>query len=112
MAVMMHYGLRSHLLMVMPSTIAANEAKTLDWRTKDERVLGDLILSIVIPHRGIIRGVRTAKEAWEKVLAVYATKLASNILHLKKELYQCRMEDVTAKDAMQTHISQLRPGLH
>ena len=108
MAVLMHYGLRSHLLMVMPPTIAADEAKALDWRTKDERVLGDLILSISTPLRGIIRNVGTAKEAWEKVLAVYETKLASNILHLKKELYQCRMEDSTAKDAMQTHISRMR----
>ena len=108
MAVLMHYGLRSHLLMVMPLTIAVDEAKAQDWRIKDERVLGDLILSIATPLRGIVRGVETAKDAWEKVLAVYETKLASNILHLKKELYQCRMEDSTAKDAMQTHISRMR----
>ena len=108
MAVLMHYGLRSHLLGAMPPTIAMDEAKALDWRTKDERVLGDLILSISTPLRGIVRNVGTAREAWEKVLAVYETKLASNVLHLKKELYQCRMEDVTAKDAMQTHISRMR----
>ena len=108
MAVLMHYGLRSHLLMVMPPIIAMDETKAQDWRTKDERVLGDLILSIATPLRGVVRGVGTAKEAWQKVLAVYETKLASNILHLKKEFYQCRMEDSTAKDAMQTHISRMR----
>ena len=108
MAVLMHYGLRSHLLTDIPPTVSGDEAKAQEWKTKDERVLGDLILSIAIPLRGIVRGAETAKKAWEKVLAVYETKLASNVLHLKKELYQCRMEDVTAKDAMQTHISRMR----
>ena len=70
MAVLMHYGLRSHLLVAMPPMVAVDEAKALDWRTKDERVLGDLILSISTPLRGIVRNVGTAKEAWEKVLAV------------------------------------------
>ena len=105
---LMHYGLRSHLLMDIPPAIAVDETKAQEWRTKDERVLGDLILSIAIPLRGIVRGVGTAKEAWEKVLAVYETKMAANVLHLKKELYQCRMEDTTAKDAMQLHISRMR----
>ena len=107
-AVLMHYGLRSHLTTGMPASIAVDEEKALDWKIKDERVLGDLILSISTPLRSVVRGAGTAKEAWEKVLAVYETKLASNILHLKKELYQCRMEDVTAKDAMQAHISRMR----
>jgi hypothetical protein len=107
-AVLMHYGLRSHLLVDMPAGIARDPERTLAWKTDDERVLGDLILYISPSLRGIIRNVGTAKEAWDKLLSVYETRLASNILHLKKELYQCRMEDVTAKDAMQAHISRMR----
>ena len=108
MAVCMHYGLRSHLLGTMPPAIAADATKAQEWETRDERVLGDLTLSISTPLRALVRGVGTAKAAWDKILAVYETKLASNILHLRKEYYQCRMEDVTAKDAMQTHINRMR----
>jgi hypothetical protein len=79
----------------------------VSWRRDDDRVRGDLILSIATPLRSIIRNTRTAKGAWEKILAAYESKLASNVLYLKKEFYQCRLEDPTAKDAMRNHINHM-----
>ena len=108
MAICMHFGVLSHLTEDMPAAFRGDAEKKTAWEKEDQRVLGDMTLAIAKTQRGCIRGLVTARAAWKKVLETYEPRLASNILHLRKELYQCRLEDVTSKDAMQNHISRMR----
>jgi hypothetical protein len=67
-----------------------------------------MILTVSKSERGFIRDCKTAKEAWGRIIDVHEPRLASNVLHLRKELYQCRLEDTSAKGAMQAHIGRMR----
>jgi transposase InsO family protein len=103
----MHHGLEAHLTADIPANALADAALNAKWLQDDRRVRGDMMLAVSPLQRGFIRDRTTARAAWAKLIEVYEPKLAFNILHLKKELYQCRLEETSAKDAMQAHIGRM-----
>ena len=90
----------------IPANIFADDVPNAKWLQDDRRVRGDMMLAVSPLQRGFIRDRTTARAAWAKPIETYEPKLAFSIPHLKNELYQCRLAETSAKDAMQALIGR------
>lgn len=77
------------------------------WEEKDEMALAEITLTISTSQLGYIRACTTAREAWLKLAEVHNPKSAANLLYVRKELHNCKLEGTTP-GAMQAHINRIR----
>ena len=84
------WSCRMRLLLILKGVWDAVTGDTIDEKL-DRKAMAYIGLSVASHHMSMLAGCRTAKEAWQKLEAIYQAKSGARKRQLRKELSQLTM---------------------
>ena len=87
----------------LPEETDANIVRTYNQRK--QRALSTICMAIERPQKMLVDTVKTAKEAWEKLVNIYEPKTRARIAALRKHFYSLKMDP---EEEMSVYLSRVQ----